>query len=102
MTWRAVWEESYFMDRLYLVLDKAVVAPLVLRKGDAAIIAEPTMVSPREDMEDGNPCIRGFMQAMLDEAWEHGLRPRGFEDHTNELTAVRYHLEDMRKLVKLA
>lgn len=26
------------------------------------------------------------------------MRPRGFKDHTNELTAVRYHLEDMRKL----
>ena len=39
-----------------------------------------------------------FLQAMLDVAWEAGLRPASFKDHTNELTAVRYHLEDMRKL----
>lgn len=44
---------------------------------------------------------RGFLQAALDAAWEIGLRPKGFADHKNELTAVRDHLADMRKLAKV-
>lgn len=49
----------------------------------------------REEVDDG---MGSFLQAMLDCAWNAGMRPRGFKDHTNELAAVRYHLEDMRKL----
>ncbi len=45
--------------------------------------------------------VEGFLQAAMDSAWELGLRPTGFRDHTNELTAVRYHLEDMRLLAKV-
>ncbi len=45
--------------------------------------------------------VEGFLQAAMDAAWELGLRPTGFKDHTNELTAVRYHLEDMRLLAKV-
>ncbi len=55
--------------------------------------------SQRWALEDSD--ARDFMQAMLGAAWEMGLRPAGFEDHTNELTAVRYHLEDMRTLAKV-
>lgn len=42
--------------------------------------------------------VRGFMQAVMDAAWEEGMRPTGFADVKNEIAAVRYHLEDMRKL----
>ncbi len=57
-------------------------------------------VSPRPDwIEVGE--AKDFLQAMLDCAWEAGMRPLNFSDHTNELTAVRYHLEDMRTLAKL-
>lgn len=42
--------------------------------------------------------IKQFLQVMVDTAWKAGVRPSGFADHTNELTAVRYHLEDMRAL----
>lgn len=45
--------------------------------------------------------IRGFLQAALDQAWELGLRPKGVTDNTDELAAVRYHLEDMRALAKV-
>ena len=44
--------------------------------------------------------IEGFLRAAMDAAWEMGLRPKGFEDHTSELKATRYHLEDMRLLAK--
>lgn len=40
-----------------------------------------------------------FLQAILDHAWEEGLRPAGFYDGPKELAAVRAHLADMRALV---
>lgn len=42
--------------------------------------------------------VRSFLQAMSDAAWEIGIKPKQVEGHTDELKAVRYHLEDMRKL----
>ena len=42
-----------------------------------------------------------FLRAIMDTAWEAGLRPTGFADHTNELKATRFHLEDMRLLAKV-
>jgi len=46
--------------------------------------------------------VDDFLRAIMDAAWELGIRPTGFLDHTNELTAVRFHLEDMRKLAKVS
>lgn len=40
-----------------------------------------------------------FLQSMVDEAAKRGIFPKGKEIIENELTAVKYHLEDMRKLV---
>lgn len=48
--------------------------------------------------DDGVGDVTGFLQAAMDAGWEMGLRPAGARDHTNELKAVRYHLEDMRAL----
>jgi hypothetical protein len=45
--------------------------------------------------------VTGFLQAALEAAWDRGLRPTGFADFKNEIAAVRYHLEDMRKLAKV-
>ncbi|KKK86802.1 hypothetical protein LCGC14_2759590 [marine sediment metagenome] len=42
-----------------------------------------------------------FLRAIMDATWEIGIRPSKFADHTNELKAVRYHLEDMRLLAKV-
>lgn len=39
-----------------------------------------------------------FVQVILNEAWEHGMRPSGFADAKNETTAIRAHLEDMRQI----
>lgn len=44
---------------------------------------------------------REFLQAFMDAAWEQGIRPVGLEDHTNELKATKFHLEDMRLLAKV-
>lgn len=43
-----------------------------------------------------------FLRAVMDQAWELGIRPTKFQDHTNELKALRDHLQDMRKLAKVA
>lgn len=64
----------------------------------------PTMgPPPGEWSAEANPAedIRGFLQAALEMAWELGIRPKGFTDKTDEIAAVRYHLEDMRKLAKV-
>lgn len=71
-------------------------APLAMKQYDSRSLIEDKDVDLARDM-DG----RAFLQAMLDAAWELGLRPEGYENHTNELKAVRYHLEDMRTLAKV-
>ncbi len=78
---------------------RAVVGPMVLTDYEPGSLApSPTLAETQEDQADGVGDVTGFLQAALDAAWSVGLRPRGFADHTNELTAVRYHLEDMRTL----
>lgn len=53
-------------------------------------------------VHEGTPMsVRNFLQGALDAAWEFGLRPKDFKDHKDELTAVRDHLADMRKLAKV-
>ncbi len=44
---------------------------------------------------------REFMQAMMDAAWEMGLRPSGVKDLESTLEATRFHLNDMRLLAKV-
>lgn len=58
----------------------------------------PTLKESREDTEDNLGDVTGFLQAALEAAWDLGMRPRAYADHTSELKAVRYHLEDMRSL----
>jgi hypothetical protein len=40
-----------------------------------------------------------FLQACCDAAWEAGIYPRQLADKTDELSATKRHLEDMRSLV---
>lgn len=75
------------------------VRPLTLEVVDPGLLVDaPTL----DGTWESNFGVEGFMQAALDAAWEMGLRPTGFADHTNELKAVRYHLEDMRALAKVS
>lgn len=51
----------------------------------------------REQIQDGlSP-----LQAIFDALCDAGFKPKDYNenDHTNELKAVRYHLQDMRTLV---
>lgn len=67
-----------------------------IERGMAADVA--LLEESWEDQADGVGDVTGFLQAALDAAWEIGMRPTAYADHTNELKAVRYHLEDMRTL----
>lgn len=40
-----------------------------------------------------------LLQTIFDALWEGGMRPKGFADVKNETTAIKCHLEDMRKIV---
>jgi hypothetical protein len=62
--------------------------------GPEDALIDDSRVSTYEDRTD----VRGFLQAMSDAAWEIGIKPKQMESHASELTAVRYHLEDMRQL----
>jgi hypothetical protein len=81
--------------------------------GSGTILFNPTLHTlnkyesvPQNEsfMDDGShpdSNVRQILQAMSDAAWEIGIKPKGLEGHTDELKAVRYHLEDMRTLAKV-
>ena len=54
--------------------------------------SEPTM-------KLGHFMSKQFLQALCDEIARHGITPTGKPPLENELTAIKYHLEDMRSLV---
>mgnify|MGYP006909097975 CR=1 FL=1 len=41
---------------------------------------------------------RQLMQALVDEAWAHGIYPQAVKENSGELKATRGHLQDMRRL----
>jgi len=68
-----------------------------------AIVERPDGIKPIEvflshDNKSGIEA-KEFCQAVMDAAWQEGMRPTGFTDIKNETTAIKYHLEDMRTLV---
>lgn len=45
--------------------------------------------------------IDALLQAIMDCAWQRGLRPKKFDPSAGELAAVKAHLDDMRKLAHM-
>ncbi len=41
---------------------------------------------------------RDLLQAMLDAAWDHGMRPSGYSDVAEAMKASDAHLQDMRAI----
>jgi hypothetical protein len=62
------------------------------KEQDAAAEIEPWLTIPRFH-------ALPFLQAMADLCHKHGIRAQEEPILANELTAVKYHLEDMRKLL---
>ncbi len=105
MTWRVYIEDQPWrmacrvhMARVHNDGKMDIVQPLVLESVEQNSVSPETVgvlndVTREEATE--------FLRSIMDAAWELGIRPTNFTDHTNELTAVRYHLEDMRMLAKV-
>lgn len=68
--------------------NESVAAPLVFTDCTNMLVDKPTVA-------DGVQ----FLQAMMDHAWEIGLRPAGFADVPLQTRALMDHLHDMRALV---
>lgn len=74
---------SRYRDGREMVAD-----PLVFTDATNKMIDKPTISDGAE-----------FLQAVLDHAWSLGMRPAGFNDTTEQVKAIRDHLNDMRALV---
>lgn len=75
-----------------------VVQPLQLISYDRNTKVPDDQVALSSNAFTGHGEVSDFLQAVMDFAWSEGFRPKGLEDHRNELKAVRDHLADMRNL----
>lgn len=79
---------------------RVLVAPLTFVECARGTFECPAaLIETREEQADGIGEITGFVQAILDAGWDAGMRPAGARDATEELKAVRGHLEDLRTQV---
>ena len=71
--------------------------------GNVIAVAHPVLLTRREPGASIiEPSLRlefTAAQALMDELWECGIRPSEGSGSAGALAAVKYHLEDMRKLV---
>lgn len=80
---------------------------LIFERDGRRSIALPLTMKPLADGEFVTPTFSGqgendgqeFLQAVLDHAWEAGLRPKGFLDTPNQIAALKDHLADLRSIV---
>lgn len=100
---RDPWElnEKLFVVRKQFGRDiYEVVVSLTLEQATAgAISTDKPMLAGVAGFESND--VREFLQACVDEAWSLGMRPKNFEAASQELKAVRDHLQDMRRLAKV-
>lgn len=66
----------------------SVAKPIVMERIPSGAFVEPCLRIPFEDA-----------QALIDELWQAGLRPSQSLGSVGQIDAVKYHLEDMRRLV---
>jgi hypothetical protein len=88
--------ESYATDARRLVL---------IRDSGPGKIELATGFTWREESEgamfalsEGIERADDFLQPILNEAWDKGMRPAGFADVKNETAAIRDHLADMKAI----
>lgn len=83
---------------LWLRRDVRGEAPQIVKPVEFEAMKRHGAVSKEPTLELDSDEFRDFMQAMVDAAWNMGIRPSGVNDLDNTLEATRYHLEDMRAL----
>lgn len=103
MTWQCAVHTDGYRVRSRLLLSRGTidgyeyVGPMVVHKmGEMEVPPDDAYLAQGHPEE-----IDAILRAIMTEAWARGIRPEGYENHTNELAAVRYHLEDMRALAKV-
>ena len=91
-SWKAYarYDLSYLGYEVLIKMEDSVVLPveMTLERKEAGVLLEPSL---RLD--------ENLAQQLLNALWEVGLRPRNGESSLAHVEAMRYHLEDMRKLV---
>jgi hypothetical protein len=70
----------------------AIALPVTLQRIDEGMMEQPTFCVGRRDSND-------FLQHLMDELWALNVRPTEFKATTAEVEAIKYHLQDMRRLV---
>jgi len=72
------------------------------RKPDKMAQAQPIVFEEVERISGMSPCIvqpPEFAHRMIDALWDAGFRPSKQIEEASQVVAIKYHLEDMRKLV---
>lgn len=99
MTWRAYIERVDYQAVLNLYL-------IDTDSGGAARQVRPVAFAPATAGSLRKPAVsmepdegRQFLQAIVDAAWENGIRPTGYDDFRRENDARRAHLDDLRAVV---
>lgn len=75
---------------------------LATKIGDRLAIAKPVMFEQVELGAYIDPCLRlpfDAAQKLMDELWHAGVRPAQTIGTVGQTDAIKYHLEDMRRLV---
>ncbi len=67
---------------------RAVVTNMTIEEVDRHSFIQPSFTLEREEV-----------QALFDQLWQQGYRPKDGTGNSGHVAAIQYHLEDMRKLV---
>lgn len=81
---------------------KSVEVALLLQYDNYFCSAEPLVMVKREPFIPISPSFTlspKATQQLMDDLWRCGFRPSEGEGSAGQLASVKYHLEDMRKLV---
>lgn len=86
---REVWSDAIAI-RLGVKAESgfAVAMPLTMQVIEPGSLIEPTLRLPL-----------GAAQRLMDELWQAGVKPSQSIGSAGQVEAIKYHLEDMRKLV---
>lgn len=97
MTWRAIITEKDYANSVVLKIGEAgPTGTQVFETATIRMFPEGEAIPPDLCFMEATPeMMTAILQAIVDAAFDHGIRPRAMEQGQD----VRAHLEDMRKIV---
>ncbi len=111
MTWRVIVQSmipvGQIGEQLYLISEDSaglgpisyVSGPLVLKELAQGNVVPDDAVLMKGFAFGGRNQIDDLLQAFADAAWDRGIKPKKYEEPSNELSATKKHLEDCRALL---